>query len=513
MMSLRTFTLGVALLGASACSAILDHEKNQCDTDQDCLVYGGHPSCTDHVCVATALGPEGCFSGTPSTPEQFANQCGTATCETFDNCARLGLCKPGDEVPPAVPPPKTLALAPDRSYASVAEAPSAGATSQPNLAPVLCVDPADHKSIVVGGSTAVQPLLAVVAPLVATSGYQIAYQPSGSCTGVDGLFSPDASKRVVKDIAGKQALLFHTDGTSEPCSFGDGTTTQIALDVAVSDVFASSCTSTYATSGSLAEYLGPIQPMTFVVPATSSEKAISAEMGHVVFGRGNTDNKSAPYATPSLYFIRNAGSGTQQMISRAINVDAKAWWGVDQGSSGKVRDTLESVAPAQASNAIGILSTDFADPERARLRVLAFKGEDQICAYYPDSTLFTRDKLNVRDGHYPIWGPVHFYAGVNGGVPSEAAAALVTRFTLPRLEQSLLDAIIRSGFVPTCAMEVQRSAEMGPMATFSPEFHCGCYFASKVEGGTAPASCQTCAGPADCPMDKPACNNGYCEVR
>jgi hypothetical protein len=232
-----------------------------------------------------------------------------------------------------------------------------------------------------------------------------------------------------------------------------------------------------------------------------------------VFGRGSTDTKSNPYADPSLYFIRNSGSGTQQMLSRAIEVDAKRWWGIDQGGSSKVRDTLEAVAPSKSTGAIGILSTDFTDPERSRLRMLAFKGKDQICGYYPDSTLFTRDKSNVRDGHYSIWGPVHFYAQVTGGVPSQAAAALVTRFSLPRLDQTLLDAIIKIGFVPACAMNVQRTLEMGPISTYSPEFHCGCYFEATVPGGTAPASCQVCKGPADCPTGKPACNNGFCELR
>jgi hypothetical protein len=353
--------------------------------------------------------------------------------------------------------------------------------------------------------------MAVVAPLLAMNSppYQIAYQPSGSCTGVDNMFNPDPAKRVVKDINGKQALLFNPDGTSVPCTFGAGT----ALDVAVSDVYSTTCNAAYPTTDTLAEYLGPIQPMTFVVPSVSAEKAISAEMGHVVFGRGNTDTTAAPYLDPSLYFVRNSGSGTQQMISRAITIDPKKWWGIDRGGSGKVRDLLEAVAPAKAGGAIGILSTDFADPERSRLRILAFQAANQACGYYPDSSLFTRDKINVRDGHYSIWGPVHFYAKVTSGLPGAAAAALVTRFTLPRLDQPLLDAIIKSGLVPGCAMKVTRTAEMGDVATFSPKFQCGCYFEATVPGGTAPASCQTCAGPADCPTDKPACNNGYCEVQ
>jgi ABC-type phosphate transport system substrate-binding protein len=481
-----------------ACSALLDHDPNQCKVDADCASFEGNPYCVNHVCVASGLGPPGCFSGTPTTPAEFANQCSTAKCEQFDNCGRLHLCSPSDMEPDPIAPP-------------VADAgpPPPDAPTPPPMPD--CVDPATRNTVVVGGSTAVQPFISIVAPLLAqgTPPFQIAYQPSGSCVGVDGLFSTDPTKHVIKDIPGKQALLFNTDGTSVPCTFGSGTT----LDVAVSDVFASSCNSSYATSDTLAEYLGPIQPMTFVVPSASSEISISSEMAHIVFGRGNSDDSAAPWLDPTLYFVRNSGSGTQQMISRAINVDAKKWWGIDRGGSTKVRDQLEAVAPAKSDGAIGILSTDFADPERARLRILAYKGSGQICAYYPDSSQFTTDKINIRDGHYPIWGPVHFFAQVTNGVPSAAAAALVTRFTLPRLDKQLLDAIIKAGFVPPCAMKVQHTTEMGPLSAFSPQYYCGCYYDASVNAGTPTPGCQVCNAPSDCPADKPACNSGFCELR
>ena len=160
-----------------------------------------------------------------------------------------------------------------------------------------------------------------------------------------------------------------------------------------------------------------------------------------------------------------------------------------------------------------LMDEDFADAERARLRILAFKDKNQLCAYYPDSSQFTRDKLNVRDGHYSIWGPVHLYAAITDGLPNPAAAALVTRFTVARLDLPLLDSIIKSGLVPQCAMKVQRTEEMGPLSAYSPPFQCGCYFEATVPSGAAPAECKTCNGPADCPAGKPACNLGYCEEK
>lgn len=493
--------LGLLATLIAACSVLLDTGRDQCASDKDCDIFPGQPVC--HAGVCTGVGPRGCYFGTPSTPDQFANQCTTADYVPFDNCNRLGLCSPGAQPPAAITPP----------------VPDGGVTEPPPPPPpptTECID-SSRQVVVVGGSTAIQPFLSVVAPLL--SGFQIVYQPSGSCTGVDQLFNADASKRVVKDIPGKPALLFSPDGkSSQPCTLATQNGAQappVALDVAASDVFASSCNASYAVTeqGPIGEYLGPIQPMTFVVKSESAEKSISAEMGHIVFGRGSADPSSSPYLDPSLYFVRNSGSGTQQMISRAINVDAKQWWGIDRGGSSQVRDLMEAVSGTRADNAVGILSTDFADPVRQQLRILAFQAEHQLVGYYPDSTLNTRDKRNVRDGHYAIWGPEHFFAQVTGGVPNPAAAALVTRFTLSKLDPSLLDAIIKSGLVPSCAMTVKRTAEMGPLAAYSPPAACGCYFEATVPGGQAPAGCKACVGPADCPTDKPACNNGYCEAQ
>src|SRR5207247_94514 len=143
---------------------------------------------------------------------------------------------------------------------------------------------------------------------------QIVYLGSGSCNGVDNIFDP--TKHIIKDTPGRSALLFPTDGGPPVnCTLGSGAT----VDVGVSDVFAPSCNPNYAVTSALGEYRGPIQPMTFVVKAGSVEKAISAEMAHVVFGLGNSlsaakrkpfdDSTKYPFTDPRLYFVRNASSG------------------------------------------------------------------------------------------------------------------------------------------------------------------------------------------------------------
>ena len=104
---------------------------------------------------------------------------------------------------------------------------------------------------------------------------------------------------------------------------------------------------------------------------------------------------------------------------------------------------------------------------------------------------------------------MHFFAPVGpGGVPSDAAKVLVTRFSVARLDQTLLDSIIEASEIPQCAMQVARTGEI---ADFSAQkgLSCGCYFDVKTTGSTA---CTTCQAATDCPHDRPACNYGYCEA-
>ncbi|HEY4182964.1 MAG TPA: hypothetical protein VGM90_39340 [Kofleriaceae bacterium] len=494
---ISTVLLG-GLLGA--CSFIFDHDDNQCETRDDCVNKGftGTPTCEQGVCVATGLGPEGCFVGTPTTPEDFANQCTNAQCEKYDNCAKLGLCGENPETPAAIPPPDAAASVPvDAMFPTQ-----------------MCVETgAENTTIVVAGSSAIAGFLQTVAPLVGTQGFRLAYSPAGSCVGVDGIFSTDAAKHLATDRAGTTSVLFPLTGggAGVPCSWGAGAT----IDVGASDVFSTSCNAAYTVPSNIADFQGPIQPMTFVVPSASENVAISAEAGHIVFGRGAMDEHSAPWDDATLHFVRNASSGTQQMLSRAISVAADQWWGKNSGSTGGVVTGLTSVAPAVVDKVIGIMGTDglkSADTRR-NIRVLAFQATGQLCGFYPDRIPASLDKQNVRDGHYPIWGPVHFYTAVTGGTPTAKAGALVTRFSLPGIDQTLLDAIITGGVIPQCAMKVSRDTEMGPLKAYSPPFQCGCYFESKLADNSTPTGCTACTSTNDCPAAAPACNLGFCEAR
>lgn len=389
-----------------------------------------------------------------------------------------------------------------------------GTLAQTAMPTVNCLDVAAGRSkvVYVSGSTAIRPFLGVVANLVKDDGYTVVYQAQGSCTGVAALLDADPSKHLMKDIpaangkAANYAIFFKEDGSAQECFLDPAGN---AVDVGASDVYAESCG--YELRAGFGDYQGPVQPMTFVVSSVSSQRSISAEAGYMAFGMGGNAGKAAPWVDPTYFFVRNASSGTQQMIARAIKVPADKWWGSDRGGSSAVRSGMKALLdPVGAEKGIGILSTDVTDGDRANLRVLAFRPFGGLCGYLPDSTPTSFDKRNVRDGHYPIWGPIHFFAATTGGVPNAAATALVTRFAAPRLEQSLFEAIIDKHLVPKCAMAVKRASEMGPFSSrVDTDFRCDCAFEKRATGVT---TCTPCTTTTDCPSATPACNYGYCEA-
>ncbi len=500
-------TMASLLMASAACSVLLDHTAAQCQTDGDCARFGEHPTCQGGVCVSSGLGPAGCFYGTPQSPSDFENQCSTAACVPFDNCARMGLCDGASDLDAALIPPPV----PDAGSATASS--DAGADGGAALPSCLDATQGRAQVVVMTGSSNFPPLLAKLAPLVLAAGYTPVFQVSSSCGGVGAIFGTGPTTLIDPEPGpkAKYAAYFQADGSQLSCSLGPS---GMPVDVGESDIFSTTCTGVGAPGGNVGEYLGPIQAMAFVVPGRSQQAAITAEAARAVFGQGG---RVAPWTDPSLFFVRNGNTGTQQMIGHAISVPAGAFWGVDRGTASNVDALMKDIAdPMLANQAIGIISADYYDADRSNLKALAFEATSQDCAYLPDSTLYTKDKRNVRDGHYPIWGPVHFFAATSNGVPVSAAAqAFVSIVSVPNIPQHLLDAFIGSSLVPSCAMSVTRSTELGPLSTYTPPFECGCYFeASPDVSGVAPPGCARCGTATDCTdPQRPACNLGFCEVQ
>ena len=498
----RMLSLGlvVTMTSLGGCSLLVDSSNVQCHTDSDCVSYGGHPSCQDHVCAPSGLGPEGCVITKPTSQSDYFNACTSAQNVSFDNCHRLGMCDTPGAMPSTIDPTNAT-IPPLVNPATVPIQPCAEAG--PNL-------------IYMYGTSDFAPLLRAVQPLLSanTPKYRAIYQNATSCGGVASVF--DSTKRLMKDPApgsSSYAFYFDDNGTQTTCLLTPGGNT---IDIGVSNLFSATCntdTATFVSGLGVNDYRGPVVPFVLSVPATSTETVISAEAAHMVFGRGGRANgdgslmDAMPWTNPTYYFIRNSGAGSTVLTSLVIGVPKAKFWGVDRLSTDNLRDSM--LASTATNQSIGILSIDYADKNRGNLRSLYLQASGQSSGYLPDSNKNSFDKLNVRDGHYPLWGYVHFFTPVGaGGVPSDAAKTLVTRFSVARLDQMLLDNIIGASLVPQCAMKVQRQGEIADYNEQS-GLQCGCYFDWKTKGSN---SCTPCSSPSDCPSDKNACNYGYCEA-
>jgi ABC-type phosphate transport system substrate-binding protein len=365
-------------------------------------------------------------------------------------------------------------------------------------------------AIVLSGSSAMGPTVkATAGPLLATGNVDVYYYAPGSCTGTNAFLNGD-------DLVGKSADHYDAMGTKSTCTLPAGT----KADLGVSDVFVEVCTGGTKPAG-VTDFPGFIQSMLYVVPRQgNTQTALVAEEGYFVFGAGTTGYMGmtiSPWVDQTKFAIRNAGSGTQQMIARSIKLTAEAMKGTDSGGTGGVVTalTMAGTSPTTAEPAIGIMSSDAYDVQRMNLKSLAFQAFKQNHAYFADSTNNTFDKQNVRDGHYTIWGPLHMVAKT--GADGKATKAQVQDFIdyvqlkKPLGTTKFIDVIIGAHVVPSCAMKVQRSTEMGDLSPYTPAAGtaCGCYFDEKIKGAGM-SGCTACPMGNECTGGK-TCSNGFCE--
>jgi hypothetical protein len=390
-------SIAVASALLTACTLLLNRSGDQCAQDSDCRKLSAGAMCVQGVCVPgtsdsgaldagadSMIGADGCFAGNPQSNLELLNACTTAQCVQFDNCAKLGLCA-GQPEPPI-----------DPDGGSAAPASDAGSP-----ATVSCSDPATRPNVVyVTGSTNFEPFLKAVAPLLAQNSppYTIVWQVSNSCSGVNSVFNADPSKRLIKEGPGKLTVYYDTMGEKVPCLLEPAGN---VIDVGESDIYASSCEQRLGYTpdpNGIGEYFGPVQAMAFAVPATSTQKVISAEAARYAYGRGGV----APWTDANQLFNRADSTGTNQILSRVMEIPPAKWWGVDKRSARNMADQLKAVPANLTEKTLGVISTDFADQERGNVTALAFQAKGQTCGFWPDSTPFSRDKRNIRDGHYPI---------------------------------------------------------------------------------------------------------------
>ena len=384
--------------------------------------------------------------------------------------------------------------------------------------------------VYIAGSSASKPIWAALAAANALPGVSMIYQAPSSCIGLADVMgaTPDTTSAVFMD------------GSAS----GVACTNPGTINIGVSDVFATTCPNTSVLAG-FQDFQGPVQVMVMVVPYASTASVISADAAYTVFGWGGLEYPVDPWTNYTNIFIRSSTSGTELMIGSAIGLAASKWLtggaipeagaAQHEANSGAVVTALLAAASgASPDTALGIVAADLGDEDRGPpgtndagptggLKILAYQAADQSCGYLPDSDATHFDKINVRQGRYDIWGPLHLVTAVDGSGNATNAQAATKPATLTAngLTDTQLQTLIQSDaaahVVPQCAMQVSRSGEVTPIAgggiaSYQPPEGCGCYYESLKNGGTPYSKYCTPCG-AGCAAPYPVCHFGFCEAQ
>lgn len=376
----------------------------------------------------------------------------------------------------------------------------------------------DLPQVYVTGSSAIKPFIAELA-FALKDEQTIIYVSQGSCAGAEAIASD------VKIPTGtNNADIFINSAAGDKC---DVPSLGVVADIGVSDVFVESCSNIEEVPVDVKDFQGPVQVMNFIVPAAAdaSIKSISAEAAYLVYGFDvSSDNPATgeswadgtPWTDAASIWARDSKSGTQSMIASAIGVPPNAWPASVNNNAGgsSAMITKIGVTTGDLDATIGILASTELDDNRATLRGLAYQHTDQVCGYWPDSSSGSKDKLNVRNGKYAIWGPLHMLAKVDGdGVPTSEAAANLIGYIDGSKELAGVDIVTletSKNVVPLCAMQVARTEEMGAYQSVNPT--CTCFYDDARGGDTE--GCTSCDDDTDCAGngEKTTCSYGFCEA-
>ena len=342
----------------------------------------------------------------------------------------------------------------------------------------------------------------------------LVFTTAGSCTNIDLLYHKTApitaNMQYIPSTA--ESASWTPASPTLPCTPPVG---GVFPDIGNSALANSACTSE-PPPATVQLTVGPTQAYVLAVPKASTQVAITFEEAYFVFGFGPTilaamQGSIPPWLDEMQLFIR--GTTRSTLLAWAANLTispvTKFKGVVGPDSSGGVVSELQNSPTPEA--AIGLLGAEVYDAQRATLSVLAYRARGQYAAYYPDSTATSRDKKNVRDGHYTVWSPTVWMDYIdpnNGNAPikpdARYAIDLIAGKTVtpaPNFDASVIVALV--GLVPDCAMRVTRSFEGGPLSNYKPSVSCTCKYESIVDQSSCDTCTSTCASGT--------CRGGYCE--
>jgi len=340
----------------------------------------------------------------------------------------------------------------------------------------------------------------------------LVFVTNGSCTNIGDFYNQTALSVTWQYIpSSTEDPNWTSSSATLSCVPPGGTHT---LDIANSALFIASCANEPAVPDFAQFTNGPIQAYVLAVPKASSAVAITFEQAYFVFGFGPTilasmSGSIAPWLIENELQVRTNTKSTQLTWAANISVDPTKMHGIaNSGSPAVVTGLQNSQNP---SAAIGILGAEVYDATRATLTELAFRAHGQYFAYWADSNATSRDKKNVRDGHYTVWSPTVWMNKIDPS--SHQPVTPDTQYVIDMIAgkevtpAANFDAnviVANVGLVPDCAMRVTRSFDGGPLSLYKPSESCTCKFESIVDT----TSCESCSS-GTCATG--TCRSGYCE--
>ena len=368
--------------------------------------------------------------------------------------------------------------------------------------------------IFMAGSSAFEPILSQLAvQIAAKQGVSIVYDPISSCLGVSAV-SPPVDNPVPQPLTGTAHYytIDPTDSTktvTNSCNLSGNT----MATVGISDVAFDSCQGV-PRPATIGEWDGPVQSMLIIVPkANYTTTSISSQQAAAIWGCGKQSGVGN-FTNETAIQQRSATSGTQILIARNIGVPESAFKGVGNSSSTAMVTSLLAVPDPQT--AIGFVAADFYASRRSQISSVAFRGIGQTKAYYADSDATSTDLKNVRDGHYMIQGPLHFFSPLTAGQPAPNAKLVLDWLTGavaidPANPYSYVNTVAVGGDVPQCAMKVKIDKDGGSFSPYHPPVSCTCAFEAAKLVKSAAGTCTThCTSDAAC-TGGTHCQTGYCE--
>jgi hypothetical protein len=282
-------------------------------------------------------------------------------------------------------------------------------------------------------------------------------------------------------------------------------------DLAINDVSWTSCLLSYGDRTPLAaglkEFVGPVQGLVPIVQSSYTYyNDIMVEELQDLYICGGNGNILTFSSDQFIFDYNNNNSGMREAWARGLGLANASPLDIQIGLGGSnnlYAETMVTVAvvPSPApTQTIGYTSTEFYDLYRGEVNGFKVRGLNQNLAYWPDSSMTSTDKINIREGRYTLQNALHLVTPVDAnGVPTNPLVGKVIDWfqqspTAAPLPFDVNEIYALRGVVPQCAMKVAKDRDASPFKHYSDPLPCHCSFQVLATGNTSIPGCLPCGG-------------------